>query len=422
MRKKILLVFMILLISCLSTGCEKRREEFYSKAQEYYKQKKYTEARLELKNALSIDPECAECRLLFGKLAFEEGNFQTAFVNFRYANEFGPKLTEAKVELAKLYLLAKEFDSAGDMARKALNEEENNIDARLVLASVLAEEKQYSESERMLGIAKNEDPANPDVYLSLSSVYVRQDKMDDAEKVLVEGATRIPDNTSILMKIASLYRQSGEPAKAKPYIEKLLEVGGGDPRFEIFSAEYYSNIGDTKKADELMAAVVKKFPEKEEYRVLYARFLSAEKKFAIAENVLLEGLKINTASLSVRSALSGLYISQGRLEDASKVLLNGIAIDAESADNVMYRKQLATLYLDMNQADDAMEQLNEVIERNPKDSEAHYLRGQIYLLEGKGQKAVAEFRQVVRDNPNSAPAYVLLAKGHLSNDETGYCH
>ncbi|WP_432736826.1 tetratricopeptide repeat protein [Maridesulfovibrio sp. FT414] len=418
MRKSTLAVILIVVVSCLFSGCEKRREEFYNKAVEYYKQKKYTESRLELKNALSIDPECAECRLLFGKLALEEGNFQTAFVNFRYASDYDPKLTEAKVELSKLYLLAGEFDNAGDMARKALNEDSKNIEARLVLASVLAENKKYAESEKMLAIARNDDPGNPDVYMSLSSVYVRQKKMQEAEQALLDGVSHIPSDTGMLMKLSALYRQTDAIEKARPYVEKLLEVGGGEPRFVIFAAEYFSVVGDKTRAESLLADLVKRFPDKDEYRVLYSRMLSSEKKYDLAEKVLQDGLTANKASLQVRSALSALFVSQGRQEEAVKILLDGIAIDSESADNVYYRKQLATLYLDMNESLKALEQLDEVIERNPKDSEAHYLRGQIYLLEGKGQKAVAEFRQVVRDNPTSAPAYVLLAKAHQANDET----
>ncbi|CCO24832.1 tetratricopeptide repeat protein [Maridesulfovibrio hydrothermalis] len=418
MRKNILPIIMVVIVTCLFAGCEKRREDFYKKAVEYYEQEKFTESRLELKNALSLAPECAECRLLYGKLALEEGNFQNAFINFRYAADFDDKLTEAKVELSKLYLLAGEFDNAGDMARKALNEDSKNIDARLVLASVLAENKKYDESERMLDIARNEAPANPDVYLSLSSVYVRQKKMKEAEKALVDGVNRIPSNTALLMKIAAFYRKTDEPEKAKEFIEKLLEAGGGEPRFIIFAAEYYSSINDKTRAEELMSDLVKSFPDKDEYRVLYARLLSADKKADLTEKVLKEGLALNSASLQLRSALSGLYISLGRQEEAVKVLMDGTGIDEESADNVVYRKQLATLFLDMNEGAKALAQLDQVIERNPKDSEAHYLRGQIYLLEGKGQNAVAEFRQVVRDNPESAPAYVLLAKGHLANDET----
>lgn len=418
MRKILYMIIGVLILGCFATGCEQRREDFYNKALGYYNNKQYTESRLELKNALAIDPECAECRLLFGKLALEEGNFQNAFINFKYATDFDPNLTEAKVELSKLYLLAGEFDNAGDMARNALNEDAENIDARLVLASVLAEKKKFTESERMLGIAENEDPGNPDVYLSMSSVFARQNKTEESEKALLVGVSRIPTNTSLLMKIVAFYRQSGVPEKAKEFVEKLLAAGSGDPRFIIFAAEYFSSVGDLARAEELMADLVKRFPEKDDYRVLYARLLSNAKKYDQAESVLKEGLVLNDASLQIRMALSGLHMSQGRQEEAAQILLSGSEIDPEGVDNVIYRKQLATLYLDMNDASKALEQLDQVIERNPKDAEAHYLRGQIYLLEGNGQKAVAEFRQVVRDNPESAPAYALLAKGHLANDET----
>ncbi|OEU67301.1 MAG: hypothetical protein BA863_12990 [Desulfovibrio sp. S3730MH75] len=417
MRKYIIPLMIIVFTLGAFTGCEKRRDDFYNKAVKYYDQKKFTEARLELKNALSIDPECGECRLLFGKLALEEGNFQSAFINFKYATDFAPDLLEAKVEMSKLYLLAREYDSAGDMARKVLNVDSSNIEARLVLAAVLMDGEKYVEAERNLNAALADDPENPDVYLSLSNLYYDQGQKKKAESVLADGIAKIPSNTSLLMKVSVLYREMDKPEKVQLYVEKLLKAGNEEPRFVLFAAESFSAIDNSAKAEELMSGLVSRFPDKDDYRVLYARLLVSLKKNDQAINTLKDGLLLNNESLPLRSALSGIYIAQGQQAEAIKILTAGAEIDAEGADNVAYRKKLATLYLDMNESSHALEQLDLVIERNPKDAEAHYLRGQIYLLEGKGQQAVSEFRQVLRDNPESAPGYVLLAKAHMSNDE-----
>ncbi len=419
MRKHLILWVLMVVILSLFAGCEKRREEFYNKAVEYYQQKKFTDARLELKNALAIDPECGECRLLLGKLALEDGDFQSAFINFKYATEFDSNLIEAKVELSSLYLLAKDYDNAGDIARNVLNVDSSNVKARLVLSSVLSEHKKYDEAEKMLTMALNEDPGNADIYLALSRLYYRQKNFDKAEVVLIKGVSQIPSSTALLMNISALYRDLKEPQKAKKFVEKMLKAGNEEPRFVIFASQYYSSIGMTKRAEELMSGLVSKYPEKDDYRVLYARLLAAGKKYDLAIATLKDGLQLNNASLPIRSALSSIYLNQGNQNEAVSVLEDGAAIDPEGGDNVVYRKKLATLYLDMNEAGKALEQLNLVIERNPKDGEAHYLRGQIYLLEGKGQEAVSEFRQVLRDNPQSAPALVLLAKAHLANEEVG---
>ncbi|HAS88680.1 MAG TPA: hypothetical protein DCS48_05170 [Desulfovibrio sp.] len=421
MRRNFLAVILVIVFVCILAGCEKRRDDFYHKAVQYYNKGMFTEAGLEIKNALSIDPECASCRLLLGKISLEKGNFQGAFINFRYATDLDPTLAEAKVELSKLYLLAREYDDAGDMARKALNQDSTSIEARLVLASVLAEGGKFSDAEKMLKVALNEDPGNPDVYLSMNSIYTRQNDKEKAEQALLEGLGRLPRDPSLLMKTVAFYRQNNRTEKALEYVEKLLQNNSDDPRTKVFAAEFYSAKDDLGKAAQLMAEVVGTHPEEAEYRVLYSRVLNSQKKFIETEKVLKEGLEFNEASLPIRTSLVGLYMSQGRQQEAVQVLLDGVAMDpegAESADYVLYRKQLATMHLDLNEPKKAIEQLDKVIELNPKDAEAHYLRGQIYLFEGRGNLAVSEFRQVVRDNPESAPAYVLLARAHLVNEET----
>lgn len=419
MRKYIILWILAAVILSVFSGCEQRRQDFYNKAIEYYKQKKFTESRLEIKNALAIDPECGECRLLFGKLAMEDGDFRSAFANFKYAIGVDPSLIEAKVELSKLYLLAKDYNNAGEMARNVFDVDSSNIEARLVLSSVLMEHKKYDESEKMLDVALNEDPGNPEIYLALSKLYFRQKDFDKAEAILTKGISNVPSSIELLMNISALYRDMKQPQKAEKFVEKILEVGNKKPRLVIFAAEYYSSISMPERAEELMADLVNQFPEKDEYRVLYARLLSADKKNDLAIATLKDGLRLNKASLQLNLALSNIYLAQGNQDEAVDILKAGAEIDSESADNVIYRKNLAKLYLDINEVSKALEQLNLVIERNPKDAEAHYLRGQIYLLEEKGQRAVSEFRQVMQANPESAPAYVLLAKAHLANDEMG---
>ncbi|WP_319780176.1 tetratricopeptide repeat protein [Maridesulfovibrio sp.] len=421
MRKNSVALVLIIVTVCLFGGCEKRRDDFYQKALDYYSKKMNTEAGLEIKNALSLDPECAPCRLLLGRIYLEKSNFQGAFVNFKYAADLDPVLVDAKVELSKLYLLAHEYDNAGDMAREALNQDSTNIEARLVLASVLAENKKLSEAEKMLEIALNGDPGNPDVYLALNSVYSRQGKMYEAENALLEGISSIPHDTSLLMKTVTFYRNSNQNDNAVKYVEKLLEAGGGDARTDVFAAEFYSASGNVGKASELLAGVVRNHPDKAEFRVIYSRILNSQKRFLEMENILKEGLTLDQTSLPIRTALAGLYMSQGRQGEAVKIFEDGVALDpegAESSDPVVYRKQLTTMFLDMNDPGKALEQLDKIIELNPDDTEAHNLRGRIYLFEGRGHLAVSEFRQVVRDNPESASSYVLLARAHLINGET----
>lgn len=73
MRKSLFALLLIIVTVCLLGGCEKRRDDFYQKAVEYYNKGMITEAGLEIKNALSIDSECAPCLLIIRKDCLGEG-------------------------------------------------------------------------------------------------------------------------------------------------------------------------------------------------------------------------------------------------------------------------------------------------------------------------------------------------------------
>ena len=57
------------------------------------------------------------------------------------------------------------------------------------------------------------------------------------------------------------------------------------------------------------------------------------------------------------------------------------------------------------------------LRESPKNSDAHFTKGSIYLLKGDGSKAVAEFRTVVNENPKFAMAQIRLADAHQLNKE-----
>lgn len=74
------------------------------------------------------------------------------------------------------------------------------------------------------------------------------------------------------MKTVAFYRSLNENDMAKKYVEKLLEVGGGDPRTDVFASEFYSASGDLNKASELLGEVVRTHPDNAEYRVIYSAY------------------------------------------------------------------------------------------------------------------------------------------------------
>ena len=98
--------FIILFLS----GClpeEKNKEQFYSSAQTFFENGKYNEARIQLKNALKVDPRYAKAHELLAETQLKLKNPGDAFKTYLRLEQLQPENPETKIRLATIYLLGK---------------------------------------------------------------------------------------------------------------------------------------------------------------------------------------------------------------------------------------------------------------------------------------------------------------------------
>ncbi|HEY4960687.1 MAG TPA: tetratricopeptide repeat protein, partial [Terriglobales bacterium] len=82
---------------------------------------------------------------------------------------------------------------------------------------------------------------------------------------------------------------------------------------------------------------------------------------------------------------------------------------------VIQAQQLANARRAMLQhrTDDAIAQLQEIIQQQPKEAEPRYLLGEAYLYQHKPDDAIAAFREALRLKPDYAEAEAALGSAYL---------
>ena len=90
MKREILravrVVVALVLVITLMVGCsgpEEKKLKFLNKGKELYEKGKYTEAKLEFKNAIQIDPKYVEAHYMLGMAEMKTGNLRPAYVFFQ---------------------------------------------------------------------------------------------------------------------------------------------------------------------------------------------------------------------------------------------------------------------------------------------------------------------------------------------------
>src|SRR4030066_1280208 len=108
----------LLLAALVISGCggaESRKAKYLAKGKAYIEEKNYDKAKIEVKNALQIDPKYAEGFYLMGVVEEKRKNMQAAFGNYSKALELDPAHVDAKTKLGFFHLMVGNTDKAKEL-------------------------------------------------------------------------------------------------------------------------------------------------------------------------------------------------------------------------------------------------------------------------------------------------------------------
>lgn len=126
------------MLVALSFGCqseEERLAEHLARAEAYVAEDKSTEALLEFKNALQIDPKSADINARIAEQLKRQERYEDALFFYREAHRLAPEQSEAALQLARL-LLGYDLEEARTLADEVLAREPDNALGHIVRSEV----------------------------------------------------------------------------------------------------------------------------------------------------------------------------------------------------------------------------------------------------------------------------------------------
>lgn len=415
-RILVLMFGFILLVAC--TGSQERRDSFYAKAKQSLAAGEIKDAQIALKNALKIDPQFAQGYALLGTLQIQDRNYANAYASYARAVELDPNELEAQLGLCKLFYLQRSFDKVEEKADFILAKQAENVDAGVLKAIALMKKGNTDEALSRLAALQQKNPENIDVILARSETYAARKEFAEAERTIAEGIAKNPKNILLHVHIANLFMQQKRLDDAEKHYKEIAILEPMNPGANMLLVNFYIQAGQSAKAVSALEGLVQRFPNEESYRLAQAQAVSQSGASASAvEAVLARANKDLPNSNQIRLALAEHYARTMQASKAESLLLEFINKDPDLPQAVRARRILASAYLASQQTDKAQTELEAVLKRNPRDTEGHFLMGNLDLQKGRVREAILELRQVVDDDPKSTRAYEMLVRSHLLNNE-----
>jgi len=295
-------------------------------AEMYWKAQRTREAENEAKDILRRDPNDVQSRRLLGRIYLRSlgdvnaGSGQPETANkaieqFREINRLDPADTESALWLARLYRLKNEHDK----------------------------------SEQVLRSILKTDPDNEQAVEQLTQLLMDEGKSEEAV-ALLEGITTHSPTPVLLDLLGDAYTQAHDLAKAETAYRKAEFMDPSELSHQrglgqtLLAEEKYSEALEVyKKLSDLM-------PDDSDVYLRIAQIYRELHKLDKAEENLVKARQYAPGSLEVMYNEGMLYESQGRFEDAIRVLSDAVTgIKGQTPTMPSRRRSLSILYQQLGQ-------------------------------------------------------------------------
>ena len=394
-------------------GCgspEQRAQDYYARGMALIEKGDDLNARLELLNAVKYKSDKVEVwRALAG--IDERTKAQSLFLDIRRIVELDPNDLDARMRLARMMVTGGAPEAAWKVIEVAREGDTPNAVLHALKASILARtnDKQGAlrEAERAMAI----DPSNIDAVSYVAASRFADGDGDGALKMLeslhpdAKEATRVATakiqillRKGDLQQVEVLLRQLIAQDKDPIYRSQLIQILVAQKRFDDaekeFRARAEADPSDSKAGLELI------------------RFLAATRGADAARAEFDRRLSGGGDVFDYQIARAEFDAGQGKADEAVKALAT-LAKDASTAARrASAQLKLAEIEVSRGRTAAAEPILSEILAADRRNAGALKLRASLAIAKGQFDNAVADLREALNDQPKSADLLALLATAY----------
>lgn len=421
------LFLVCLLIAALFTGCSRdpnvRKQKYLESGDRYFAKGKYREAAIQYSNAVQVDSHFAEAHHQLGEAYLKLGETVRAFQELSRTVELAPDDYRARIDLANLLLGARNPD--GSPMEEYIKQARGHLDVlrekQPQNPEVFQAWANYYAAQNNLGAALLEmqkaiaaDPNRSESYLDLAALQMRSNLLDQAESNFKKAAELDPKAVSALLALGGYYQSRNRLPEAEQQFKHAIEVAPKDPAPREALARLYMAAGRKAEAEGLLVQAKKDLADSSEgYRMLGDfYFASGDLDKATTEYASL--YNDHPRDPQVKRNYIQLLILKNRLDEATKLTNELLKNSAHDVDALVYRGQIQ---LRQNNANDAVDSLQQALKDDPGNAVAHYQLGLAFDMQQNEGRAESEWREAVRLRPDLTDAQRALASLQLRRND-----
>jgi tetratricopeptide (TPR) repeat protein len=352
----------------------------------YFEQKRYTSSLMELRRALSLDPNnvqaseiAALCYLNLGVADYQNGLFNGAISNFN----------------------------------KSIGINHTNIQAYQNLVVVLYESGKRQEAIKICTKGLSISPKEKILLKIIIQCYAETNKIEEALEPAQKLYKYYPNDVESALQLAYIYRYSNRGDEAFGIYEKMIEKYPSDQRIYDEYAELHSLRGEYSKAINTYEKFLNHTDSKSLVHQKIAEIYLREEKFNSARLSYKKALKSTEDKVDIYCSIADTYVEQNNNSLAIGTYREGLENHPQSW---KLHKELASIYEPIN-IDSAVIIYNHMIQIQPSNPFPS-IRLAALFSKNNDEEAIRYSEKAIELHASTPEPYFILAGIHLSQKDS----
>jgi tetratricopeptide (TPR) repeat protein len=327
------------------------------------------------------------------------------------------------------------FAQAKEKIQQQLRLEPASVKAYNLLGIACTDAKDYAQAADAFEQALRLAPHSTITHNNLGSLYVAQQELDRAEKEFTEVLRVSPANRDANYNLGLLLLAKGMPRAAIQHLERVhpLTVESG-----LNLVRAYLQAGRTAEALKTARQLAAANQPNVQLHVTLGVLLASQKLYKAAQVELEQANALQPGTFEILYNLGQAYLRDGQYAKAEVVLNRALKLEPDSPDTLYLLARvdseqakpldalellarahklapqnsdivflMARVSMSQNYFEDAIPLLESGVKMAPERTDIQAALGQSYLMAGKTEKAIDQFKELIALDP-SARSYALM--------------
>jgi len=251
----------------------------------------------------------------------------------------------------------------------------------------------------------------------LVGIRLKSEDASGAQTLIQRLLAQDEENTTGRLMLIKILEKENELSRAEDEYKTLINQDIENDLPKLLLADFYNRTNRSKEAEKILQDLIAIRSDKLELRLYLARFYKEKEQNDAMVGVLEKAIEDMPDKYEPCEVLARHYLQTKAKDKGLEVLEQFMTRVRTGPDFLKAKFFMASIHYEDKKIDDALKLVEEVLKENPADVNAHSMKGSILAGRHDFVGAIAEYRAVLRQEPQNIPASLNLAKTHFLNNE-----